>query len=263
MKTNRTRERLRAGEVVFGLAVQQIRSAEIPRLLAAAGFDYLFVDTEHGGFGIETVQDLVSAANQVGITPFVRVCDLRYSLVARALDVGAQGIIFPRVEDPEALREAISWTKFPPAGTRGFGVSPLLLDYQARSLPEVIEHFNAQTMSIVQFETVTALERADELLAVPGVDVAMIGPADLSISLGVPGQFEHPELIAACERFVAACERHGVVPGIHSRTPALAKAWPRRGMRLVGCGGEITLLLERAKDVVAEARRAMTEAATA
>jgi 2-keto-3-deoxy-L-rhamnonate aldolase RhmA len=263
MRMNNTRARLLEGQIVMGLAVQQLRSAEIPRLLAAAGFDYLFVDTEHGGFDIETVQDLVSAANQAGITPFVRVCELRYSLVARALDVGAQGIIFPRVEEPELLREAISWTKFPPAGTRGFGVSPLLLDYQARSLPGVIEHFNAETMSIVQFETLTALERADELLAVPGADVAMIGPADLSISLGVPGQFEHPEMVALIDRFVVKCERHGVTPGIHSRTPALAKAWPRRGMRLVGCGGEITLLLERAQSVVAEMRQAVTEAATA
>jgi 4-hydroxy-2-oxoheptanedioate aldolase len=117
---NSTRARLLEGQIVMGLAVQQVRSAEIPRLLAAAGFDYLFVDSEHGGFDIETVQDLVSAANLAGITPFVRVCELRYSLVARALDVGAQGIIFPRVEEPELLREAISWTKFPPGRSRSF-----------------------------------------------------------------------------------------------------------------------------------------------
>jgi 2-keto-3-deoxy-L-rhamnonate aldolase RhmA len=263
MKINRTRERLLNGQIVTGLALQQLRSAEIPRLLAAAGFDYLFVDTEHGGFDIETVQDLVGAANQAGITPFVRVCELRYSLVARALDVGAQGIILPRVENPELLREAISWTKFPPAGTRGFGVSPLLLDYQARSLPEVIEHFNEQTMVIVQFETLTALERANELLAVPGIDVAMIGPADLSISLGLPGEFEHPKIVSVIEHFVSMCEQFGVTPGIHSRTPALAKGWLRRGMRLVGCGSEITLLLERAQNVVAEMRGAVTAATRA
>ena len=263
MRMNRTRERLLAGQIVTGLALQQLRSAEIPRLLAAAGFDYLFIDTEHGGFDMETVQDMISAAILAGITPFVRVCELRYSLVARALDVGAQGIILPRVEEPELLREAISWTKFPPAGTRGFGVSPLLLDYQARTLPEVIEHFNAQTMSIVQFETLTALERANELLAIPGVDVAMIGPTDLSISLGLPGEFEHPELVAVIERFVTTCEQYGVTPGIHSRTPALAKAWPRRGMRLVGCGSEVTLLLERAQQVVAEMRGAATAATQA
>jgi 2-dehydro-3-deoxyglucarate aldolase/4-hydroxy-2-oxoheptanedioate aldolase len=98
------------------------------------------------------------------------------------------------------------------------------------------------------------------LLAIPGIDVAMIGPADLSISLGLPGEFEHPKILAVIERFVSACEQFGVTPGIHSRTPALAKAWPRRGMRLVGCGSEVTLLLERAQSVVAEMRGAVTAA---
>ena len=252
MRKNWTKERLRNGGVVKGLALQQLRSAEIPRLLAATGFDYLFVDMEHGGFNLETVQDVVAAAGQAGITPLVRVAELRYSLVARTLDVGAQGIIFPRVEDPELLREAISWTRFPPLGMRGFGITPPQLDYQAVGMAEVMAHANAETMNVVQFETGRALERSDELLSVEGVDVAMIGPADLSISLGMPGEFEHPRMVGAIETFIDACNAHGVVPGIHCRTAALAKPWLERGMRLVGSGSEITLLLERAREVVAE-----------
>ena len=102
MRENRTKARLRSGELVYGCALQQYRSPEIPRLLAAVGFDYLFIDTEHGAFNLETVQDLVSASNHAGITPFVRVGEMLYSLVTRALDIGAQGIIFPRVESPRA-----------------------------------------------------------------------------------------------------------------------------------------------------------------
>src|SRR5262245_23554453 len=107
MKTNRTKLRLQNNEVVFGCALQQYRSPEIPRLLAAVGFDYLFIDSEHGGFSLETIQDLVASSNQSGITPFVRVGEMHYSLVTRALDIGAQGVIFPRVECPELLKEAI------------------------------------------------------------------------------------------------------------------------------------------------------------
>lgn len=263
MRTNRTKERLQNEQVVFGCALQQFRSAEIPRLLAAAGFDFLFVDTEHGGFNLETVQDLVGAANQAGITPFVRVGEMLYSLVARLLDVGAQGIIFPRVENPALLQEAISWTKFPPAGTRGFGVTAPQLDYEQRNLSEIIEHLNEHTMILAQFETLTALERCDELLAVPGIDVAMIGPSDLSISLGVPGEFEHPRLLDAISKFIEACRRHGVIPGIHCRNAALARVWPQRGMRLVGCGSEHSLMLEIARRTMAELRIATAEAATA
>src|SRR5215475_2644075 len=101
MPTNQTQNRLRDGQTVFGCIFQQFRSAEIPRLLAAAGFDFIFIDCEHGGFDLETIQDVVRVARLAGITPLVRVGELSYSLCARALDVGAQGIILPRVEDPE------------------------------------------------------------------------------------------------------------------------------------------------------------------
>ena len=125
---NHTQSRLRDGHAVFGCIFQQFRSAEIPRLLAAAGFDFVFIDCEHGGFDLETIQDVVRVSRLAGITPLVRVGELSYSLAARALDVGAQGIILPRVEEPELLREALSWMKFPPMGKRGFGLGPPQLD---------------------------------------------------------------------------------------------------------------------------------------
>ena len=236
MRDNQTKMRLGKGQIAFGCALQQYRSSEIPRLLAAVGFDYLFVDAEHGAFNLETVQDLVTASNQAGITPFVRVGEMLYSLVTRALDIGAQGIIFPRVEDPLLLQEAIGWVKYPPYGVRGFGFMAPQLDYEQRSLPEIISHLNEQTMTIVQFETEASLENCDELLAVPGIDVAMVGPTDLSISLGVPGEFTHPKLIGAVEPFIEACRRHGVVPGIHCRSAQMALPWMKRGMRFLGCG---------------------------
>jgi 2-keto-3-deoxy-L-rhamnonate aldolase RhmA len=252
MKVNQTKLRLQNDEVVFGCALQQYRSAEIPRLLAAVGFDYLFIDSEHGGFSLETIQDLVVASNQSGITPFVRIGEMSYSLVTRALDVGAHGVIFPRVESAALLEEAIRWTKYPPVGTRGFGYMPPQLDYETLRMPEIIGHLNAQTMIIVQFETVLSIKRRDELLATPGIDVAMIGPADLSISLGIPGEFDHPTLIDTVEVFIEACVRHGVTPGIHCRTAKMAIPWLQRGMRFLGCGSEHGMLLEKATDTMGD-----------
>src|ERR1035438_914040 len=124
MQINRTRERLAKGETVFGSGLQVYRSAEVVRTFAAAGFDYVFIDMEHTGFDLETVQDMIQAALASGITPIVRACELLYSLCARLLDAGAQGIILPRVEDPKLLEEALSWLRFPPVGKRGFGVNP-------------------------------------------------------------------------------------------------------------------------------------------
>jgi 2-dehydro-3-deoxyglucarate aldolase/4-hydroxy-2-oxoheptanedioate aldolase len=256
MRVNQTLARLRQGETVFGCAMQCYRTAEIPRVFAAAGFDYVFIDTEHGGFDFETVQDLVAAAVSAGITPVVRVCELLYSQVARTLDMGAQGIIFPRVEDPEVLAEAIQWTKFPPLGKRGFGVLPPLLDYEQQSMESITDHLNRNVMVVVQFETRRAMERSGELLSVPGVDVAMVGPADLSISLGVPGQFTHPMLVECIDRFIELCNRHGVVPGIHNRGVDGALQWAERGMRFIGAGSEQSLLLEIARGTMAKLREA-------
>lgn len=254
MRINRTLEKLKAGKTVLGCAIQCYRSSEIPRVLAAAGFDYFFIDMEHGGFDLETAQDMISTAVAAGITPVVRVAELHYSLVARLLDLGAQGIILPRVEDPALLEEALSWMRYPPSGKRGFGVLAPVIDYEQHSMAAMMEHLNRNTLTVVQFETRLAMERADELLAVPGIDVAMVGPADLSVSLGVPGQFDDPGLLGTVEQFVAKCDARGVAPGIHCRNAALALPWLKRGMRLVGAGSEQGMLLERAKTCIADLR---------
>ncbi len=252
MKVNHTKRRLEQGEVVFGCSIQQFGAPEIARLLAAAGFDFVFLDGEHSPFDLETLHGLIRACLEREATPIVRVGELQYSLVARALDAGAQGIIFPRVESQTLLAEAIRWTRFPPLGVRGYGLTPPQVDYEARSFAEIIEHINANTLVVAQFETRAALERREELLATPGLDVALVGPADLSLSLGVPGEFEHPKLVDAVLALMESARRHGVAPGIQVRTPALARKWTERGMRFVGCGSEHGLLLEKAREAASE-----------
>lgn len=252
MRSNHTLEKLRRGETVFGCAIQCYRSSAVVKTLAAAGFDYVFIDLEHGGFDAEAAQEMAEAAVASGMTPLVRVGELLYSLVARFLDLGAQGIVLPRVEDPDLLREALRWMKFPPQGCRGFGVLPPLVDFASEPMAAIMQHLNFHTMSVVQFESVAALERAEELLAIEGVDAAMVGPADLSVSFGVPGEFSHPDMVKAIRRFIRQCERAGVAPGIHCRDAEQARFWLQQGMRLVGAGGEHRLLLERARQVVCE-----------
>src|SRR5579872_129743 len=123
MRANLVKQNLRAGKLQLGTGFGQLRSPEIGKMLAAAGFQWAFIDTEHGGFDLETVQDICRVSNLIGFLPVVRVADLQYPLVSRALDVGAGGIIFPRVESPELLERAVSWTKFPPVGIRGYGLT--------------------------------------------------------------------------------------------------------------------------------------------
>ena len=250
MRINHVKKALAEGQVQLGTGFGQLRSPEIPRMLAAAGFKWAFLDTEHGGFDLETIQDICRVSVLVGLCPIVRVADLQYALVARTLDCGAQGVLFPRVESPELLAKAVSWTKFPPLGIRGYGLTAIQVDYEPLSFAQIIEHVNANTMVVLQIETRRAVEAREELLAVPGIDAVMIGPADLSISLGVPGEFQHPNVVEAMEAVRDSCNRHGIAPGTQTRTPALARFWKDRGMRLLGCSNETGMLYERAVELV-------------
>jgi 2-dehydro-3-deoxyglucarate aldolase/4-hydroxy-2-oxoheptanedioate aldolase len=121
-------------------------------------------------------------------------------------------------------------------------------------MPDVIAHLNQNTLVVFQIETKTAMERIEELLSVPNIDAVMIGPADLSISLGVPGQFDHPKLVEAIELIRDACNRHGIAPGLHMRALPLVKKWRERGMRFLSCNSEVGFLLEKATETVAELR---------
>jgi 2-dehydro-3-deoxyglucarate aldolase/4-hydroxy-2-oxoheptanedioate aldolase len=249
MKTNTVKQALRQGRLQLGTSFAQLRSQDVVRILAAAGFDWAFLDGEHGGFDQETLQDLCRIAVKVGLSPIVRVADLQYSLIVRALDCGAEGVIFPRVEDPALLEKAVSWTKYPPVGIRGMGLMPLHVDFEPVSIPQIMEHMNREQMVVLQIETVRALDARDELLSVPNVDAVMIGPVDLTISLGVPGEFEHPKMLAAVEKIVESCLQHGVIPGAQARNIPLAKRWRDMGMLFVGCSSETGMLFDGAKAI--------------
>jgi 2-dehydro-3-deoxyglucarate aldolase/4-hydroxy-2-oxoheptanedioate aldolase len=252
MKKNLVKQALAEGKLQLGTGFGQLPSPEVARILAAAGFNWAFIDTEHGCFDLQTVQTVSMAAVETGLCPIIRVADLQYSLVARALDCGGQGVIFPRVESPELLEKAVSWTKYPPVGVRGFGLVPSQISHVKATIPQVIEHMNANIMVVLQIETLRAVEARDELLSIRGIDAVMIGPADLSISLGVAGDFQHPKMVDAMEKIRDSCVAHGVAPGTQTRTPQLAKFWKERGMRFLGCSNETGMLFDRAVDLIAQ-----------
>jgi 2-keto-3-deoxy-L-rhamnonate aldolase RhmA len=248
MRDNAVKTALKEGKFQLGCGFAYFRSAEIAKLLAAAGFHWTFIDTEHGTFDLGTVNDICRVARLVNLCPLVRVADFQYSLVARALDSGAGGIIFPRTENPKQLETALSWTIFPPDGIRGYGFSANMADYEALTFQQQIDHYNANLLRVIQIETVRAVEAIDEILSVPGFDAVMVGPADLSISLGVPGNPDHPKMIATIETIRDACIRHGIVPGIHTRNTAMARFWKERGMLFVGCSNDLMMLWDRASE---------------
>jgi 2-keto-3-deoxy-L-rhamnonate aldolase RhmA len=125
----------------------------------------------------------------------------------------------------------------------------MAVNYEQATFAQMIEYFNENTLVVLQIETQRALDAREELLAVPGIDAVMVGPADLSISLGVPGEFEHPKMVDAMERIRDTCVRRGVAPGTQTRSLGLAKFWRERGMRFLGCSSETAMLAERAREI--------------
>jgi len=242
LRENRVKRVLKEGGSVVGTMVSEFRDIVVAQVLASAGLDFFIMDMEHGSFGLETVADVAQVARLAGITPLVRVPDHAYPWLCRPLDAGVMGLMVPRIETRAQLEAVVTAIKYPPLGRRGCAITARQTEFGTAALPGWLEWANAETLLIVQIEEKSAVEDIDNILSVPGVDVALIGPNDLSISLGVPGQVKSATMQAAMQRVVDAAARHGVASGLHTPDLEQLLAWRDRGMRFLMYANEVRLL---------------------
>jgi 2-keto-3-deoxy-L-rhamnonate aldolase RhmA len=259
LRANPVKAALCAGQHVFGSEISRLRSLEIPRIFARAGFDFVFIDMEHTSFGLETVADFISAARAADIVPIVRVPQAEYSSVARVLDCGAMGLIVPRVNTPEQVRDIVSWMHYPPTGVRGFAATVAQTDDRHVDAQEFIEAAHRETLCVIQIERQEAVDNLDELLQIPGVDVACLGYMDLSVDLQVAGQAEHPRMVAAIERLIDVAEKNNLAAGIIGPDMQLIARWVDRGMRFVSYATDGGLLSEAATAAASRLRALATK----
>src|SRR5688500_1500844 len=251
MQKNRVKAALRDGMVVTGPIVNEARSVSFVKMMSQAGHDFLFFDMEHAMFNWETVLNLVQASLLADICPLVRVTDLSYPLVARALDSGAQGIIIPRVETAEQVEAAVSYAKYPPVGRRGAG-GEARYGYVRRDVRTAVTEANEESMVIVQIESLVGVEQIEKIAAVPGLDVVCLGPQDLSISMDVHGDFGHPRFVETLQRIGDVCKRHNVATGMVEREPQAMQRWYEMGMRFLCCNNDGNMIYQSAlRDVTA------------
>jgi 2-keto-3-deoxy-L-rhamnonate aldolase RhmA len=240
---NHVKEKLARGEVVASMTVRLVRGIEIARIAKTAGFDSLYVDMEHSSFSFDTMSQICMAALAADVTPFVRVPGV--AEVQRTLDGGALGVIAPHIRSAAEAREYVKAAKFPPLGDRS-NAGPLPhLQYRSFPAAEANAALDAATMVIVQFESAEAIDKADEIMAVDGVDMVLIGTNDLLADFGLPGQYDHPRVRDAYTRALAACRKHGkhlAVGGFASRAD-LAAEYVRMGARYVSTGTDLGFLL--------------------
>jgi 2-keto-3-deoxy-L-rhamnonate aldolase RhmA len=258
MRTNAVKQALKEGRTVVGSEISRIRSSDVARLYAGAGFDFVFIDMEHSAYSMESVADMITVSRAAGIVPIVRVPQADYTLISRVLDQGAMGIMVPRVNTPEQVRDIISWMRYPPEGARGFAATMAQTDFEETAIETLMEANNHQTLCAIQIERKQALEELDEIMSFPGIDVACLGFTDLSIDLGIPGQIDHPRMVAITERAVHLAQKHNVAAGAIGLQLDTLELWAQKGMRFISYSNEVQLLQEAA---AAAARRLKAAAA--
>jgi 4-hydroxy-2-oxoheptanedioate aldolase len=250
---NRLKELLAAGETAIGTMVQ-LPSAPVVEVLAQAGFDWLVIDTEHGPIDIERLQAMVRATSETACAPFVRIASNLDWLTKRALDVGALGVMIPGVNSVEEARAAVRAVRYPPAGSRGFGPTFAGLRWGLAG-PDYARRANDTVMAILQIEHIDAVTRIDEILQGPGIDLALIGPYDLSGSMGRLGQVSDPDVQAAVDRVLNAAKKAHVPAGIFGVAADEINCYIARGFQAVLAGVDVAFLAAGARDMLSQIRR--------
>jgi 4-hydroxy-2-oxoheptanedioate aldolase len=247
----RLRARLAAGEATLGTFVGAA-SPVTAEACAAAGVDWLVLDLEHGSGGEEQVRDVVPAAGAYGVPTVVRVESAARIRIGRVLDLGAAGVMLPRMDTAEEVRRAVRHLRYPPDGDRGVATYNRACRFGLD--PGALGHASGEVLGVVQIESASAVEQVDQIAAVDGVDVLFVGPQDLSHNLGVPFDLQAPAYLAALQRVRDAAERHGKACGLLVGDGAAAAARQAEGWSFVGIGSDTSLLAAAVASELARAR---------
>ncbi len=250
---NRVKELLKAGKPALGVFMQ-LPSPPAAEVLAQAGFDWLWIDMEHGPLNLETVHRMIQATKGTDTVPIVRVPWNLHWLAKPILDMGAMGVIMPSVMTPEEAMEAVRALRYPPEGVRGFGPGFAALRW-GLTVPEYVKMANQEIMAIVLIEQIGAVDRINEILSVPGIDVIMIGPYDLSGSMGLLGQVTHPKVEEAIDRVLAAAQKAKIPAGILALTPGEINRRLDQGFQFLIVGTDTGFLAGGAKNILGQIKR--------
>jgi len=223
MQENRVKRIMNEGGLALGTHTGGIADPQVVEIIGLAGFDAAFIDMEHTSFDLPTVQLMVMAAERVGITSIVRTPGFDPAFILRLLDMGVQGIQVPHVSDPQTAREAVKAVRYPPQGDRGMAAGSRAADFGKTPLLDHMAKSNREILLACMIEDMEAVERIDAIAAVEGVDLLAVGPSDLSRSLGVSGQPDHPRLVAAIDRVREAVKKGAGRP---ARAPVEPRCLP-------------------------------------
>ncbi len=246
---------LREGRVCIGAFSVAFGSPAVAQIFGRAGFHWFYMDMEHSRSSYEDIAQMSIAAKNSGIVPIAGPTSLADHLVGRTLDAGAMGVVAPHVETADETEQVVSWCRYPPVGTRGMLNRGIFNSFESTDAAEWIEAQNREVLVAVKVESGTGIDNIDEIASVPGLDAILIGPGDLSTSLGIPGQTTHPDIEDCVRKMLAAVKRHGIAGGPHlGRSPKDAARWADEGATFMSFTSDGGLLLEISSATVRETR---------
>jgi 2-keto-3-deoxy-L-rhamnonate aldolase RhmA len=254
MIANPVRQKLLAGETSWGVMAFEFFTPGLPYVLASAGAEFVILDTEHSGAGIDTIKMQIACAHGAGIVPLVRVPGHAYHLVAPVLDAGAMGIMLPMTETRAQAEALVQWCRYRPQGARGLAFGIGHDRWRPAPAAQAMASANAMVMTIPLIETATGIANAPEILAVPGIDLGWLGHFDLSDSMGMPGQFEDPRFLAAEASLLAAAKAAGTPMGWLAGDGKAARAALTKGFRCLCLSTDVALLRDALAASLREAR---------
>lgn len=240
-------ERMRSGDVALGMVVRLGRSGDIARIAKTSGHDFLFIDTQHALFSLETIGHIAATALGCGVTAMVRTRAYNDPDISLMLDSGVMGIIAPDISTPEQARAVVDACKFGPVGKRSASGGYPMFDFAAVPLTESLPALNDRTLVVCMIETLEGLANIEAIAAVPGIDVLHIGCNDLLVNMGNPGAFGSPEIMTAIERIIAAANKNKIFAGLGGdRDPGRQAHFIRQGVRFVTTQTDIAMLTAEA-----------------
>ena len=245
------RDRMLAGEPVNGAMIFEFFTPGIAQIMKTAGCEFVLYDMEHGGLAIETLKMLCATCRGIGVEPMVRVPRAEYHFIARALDVGARGIMVPMVESKRQAEVIAQSMRYPPHGRRGAAFGFAHDDYGGGDVLAIMKAADAHNIGIAQIETERGLDAVEDIAAVDGIDVLWLGHFDLTNFLGIPGEFDNPKYVDAVRRIAAAAKANKKGLAYMAASPALASQYRAMGFNVIGAGTDQGILTAGVREILA------------
>lgn len=249
------KERLSRGESLVGTMVSLFERPQIACIMKSAGFDFFIIDCEHGPFDYSHLAGILLTARETGMPALVRVPEPRREVILKSMEMGARGVLLPNTETVEQAEALVRYSKYAPVGQRGVA---LMREHTGFQKPDDVGAYmkqaNEESLLMVQIESPTGLENLERILEIPYIDVAFIGPADLSQSMGISGQLDNPIFVEALEGVIETAEAKGKFAGLHLMDTDRINRWKAKGMRCNMYASDVQLMLAAAKTGLTELR---------